>query len=251
MPSGPCHPALCAALVAAGVLGACGGGGSGPVDASADTSIDSSPGTCSDVTFAGEVIDWDATNAAFCGVFKAALAVRGQPARTDDTNPNGRFGLCIPQTAETLVDVTYSADASQCSSQPGTYSGGAVLVAERAVIDAGAAFSARVMTVARQATMFTQLGHPYNAAQGQLIVHVVGPPHAVTLSTASHDPAQQFNGAAWEPVIGSAGPGSDVWFPNIDLAGGPVTATVAAGATGSVTVTLAPGAFTYVTVVSG
>src|ERR1041384_860740 len=99
--------AVLAALAILGANGACGGGGTQPADATPDTP----PGTCTDTSFAGEVIDWDATNAVFCGVFNAKLTVRGQATRTDQTNPNGRFGLCIPHQAETLVDVVYSADA--------------------------------------------------------------------------------------------------------------------------------------------
>jgi hypothetical protein len=208
------------------------------------------PGTCSDVSFAGEIIDWDSTNAAFCGVFNAKLTAGGQPTQTDATNPNGRFGLCIAHQAETRVEVAYSADASQCATQPGTYSGGAVVVGEQAVIDTGVMFSARAMTSARMATMFAAIGQPYNPGQGQLVVHVAGTPRAVSLSTVNHSAAQQFNGTTWEPVAGSAAPGSDVLFPNVDVTGGPVTVSVAGGAVGATAVTLDAGMFTYVTVVA-
>jgi hypothetical protein len=243
--------AAVATLAALAVLGACGDGGTKPSDASPDTPVDTSPGTCSAVAFAGEIIDWDATNAAFCGVFNAKLTVRGQTTQTDQTSPNGRFGLCIAHQAETLVDVAYSLDASQCALQPGTYSTSAVLIGEQAVIDTGTMFSARVMTAARMTTMFTAIGQPYNAAQGQLVVHVAGTSRAVSLSTANHAAAQQFNGTAWEPVAGSAAPGSDVVFPNIDLGGGAtVTVSVAGGAVGTTMVTLEAGKFTYLTVVA-
>jgi len=232
------------------VLGACGDGGAMPADARPDTPIDTPLGTCTEVSFAGEVIDWDATNAAFCGVFGAKLTVRAQAARTDTTNPNGRFGLCLERQAETLVDVVFSADASQCGTQPGTYSNPGVLVAQQAVIDGGAMFSARAMTSARMATMFTAIGQPYNAGQGQLVIHVTGTPRAVSLSTVNHSAAQQFNGSAWEPVLGSAAPGTDVFFPNVDVSGGPVTVSVAGGAIGASAVTLQAGVLTYLTVIA-
>jgi hypothetical protein len=233
-----------------GALCACGDGGGKPADASPDTPIDMAPGSCGDVAFAGEIIDWDATNTAFCGVFNATLTVRGQATQTDQTNPNGRFGLCIAHQAETLVDVAYSGDASQCSTAPGIYIGSAVLVGEQAVIDAGGLFSARAMTAARRATMFAAIGQPYNAGQGQLVVHVAGTPRAVSLSTLNHSAAQQFNGTSWEPVAGAAAPGSDVLFPNIDVSGGAVTVGVAGGAVGTTAVTLEPGVFTYLTVIA-
>jgi hypothetical protein len=151
-------------LDALAALGACGDGGAKPADASPDTPIDTPPGTCTEVSFAGEVIDRDATNAAFCGVFGAKLTVRAQPARTD--------------------------------------------------------------------------------------IHVAGTPRAVSLSTVNHSAAQQFNGSVWEPVLGSAAPGTDVLFPNVDVSGGPVTVSVAGGAIGATAVTLEAGVFTYLTVIA-
>ncbi len=241
-----------ATLGALAVLGACGDGGARPTDASLDTPIDMAPGTCADadVLFTGEIIDWDWTNMQQCGVNRATLMVRGQTARIDSTNPNGRFELCLAHQAETIVDFTFSMNASECDTHPGTYPGRGVLIAEQAVIDAGGAFSARAMTAERMATMFTAIGQPYNAAQGQLVVHVAGTPHVVSLSTMNHGAAQQFNGTTWEPAPVTGAVGSYVWFPNVDLGGGPVTVSVAGGAVGATAVTLEAGAFTYLTVIA-
>jgi hypothetical protein len=241
-----------ATLGALAALGACGDSGAKPADASPDTPIDMAPGTCAgaDVFFTGEVIDWDWTNTQQCGVNQAMLTVRGQPTRTDGTNPNGRFELCIAHQAESIVDFTFSVNASECDTHPGTYPGRGVLVAEQAVIDAGAVFSARAMTAERMATMFTAIGQPYNAAQGQLVVHVAGTPRVVSLSTMNHSAAQQFNGTSWEPAPATGAVGSYVFFPNVDLGGGAVTVSVAGGAVGATAVTLEAGVFTYLTVVA-
>jgi hypothetical protein len=235
--------ALSTAFAAAGALGACGDSGAKPADAA----VDVAPGACTDTTFAGEIIDWDATSAEFCGVFKARLSARGQTGRTDDTSPNGRFGLCIPQEPQSLVDVSFSTEASQCAKQVGSYTDRVVLVADQALIDAGVMFSARVMTPDRHAMMFTAIGAPSDPAKAQLVIHIAGTPHEVSLSAVSHDAAQQFNGTTWEPVAGSAAPGSDVLFPNVDPAASPVTVTVG-GAVVATGIALEAGVFTYVTV---
>jgi hypothetical protein len=241
-----------ATLGALAVLGACGDGGARPTDASLDTPIDMAPGTCAgaDVLFTGEIIDWDWTNMQQCGVKQATLIVRGQTARTDSTNPNGRFDkFCIARQVETVVDLTFSMNASECGTDSRTYSGRGVLVAEQAVIAAGGFFSARAMTPERMATMFTAIGQPYNAAQGQLVVHVAGTLRVVSLSTMNHGATQQFNGTTWEPAPVTGAVGSYVWFPNVDLGGGPVTVSVA-GAVGATAVTLEAGVFTYLTVIA-
>jgi hypothetical protein len=220
-------------------LPACGGGG-----ATQDASIDMPAGTCgANVVFTGDVIDWDATTDNFCGVFNAKLTVRGQSTQTDDTNPNGRFELCVPRQAQTQIDVTHSADPSQCVAVSGAYVGRGVLIAEQAVIDANGVFSARALTQARQDAMFTQIGQPYSGSKAQLVVHVNGTARAVSIS-AAHATAQRFNGTAWA----AGDTGSDVLFPNVDP--GAVQVTVAGGATGAGTVTLEAGAYTYLSVIA-
>jgi hypothetical protein len=237
------HLAIAAQLTAlAGLsLSACGGGG-----ATQDASIDMPPGSCgANVVFTGDVVDWDATTNNFCGVFNARLTVRGQSAQTDDTNPNGRFELCVPHQAQTPVDVTHSADPSQCLGVNGAYVGRGVLLAEQDVIDASGGFSARALTQARQDAMFTQIGQPYSGSKAQLVVHVNGTPRPVSISaSAAHAAVQRFNGTAWA----AGDTGSEVFFPNVDP--GAVQITVAGGATGAGTVTLEAGAYTYLSVIA-
>lgn len=243
---------VCPASIAPGAvalalaLGACGDDGATHKDASPDVPIDMPSGMCGSGTFfTGELIDWDWTLTKACGVFNSTLTVRGQTAPGDTTSPNGRFELCVPHQAQTLVDVVHSTSASPCAGVTGSYPVPAILVADQAVIDANGLFSARAMTQARQDAMFTQIGPPYNANRAQLVVHVDGTPRQVSIpASVTHDATQRFDGTAW-----SAGDtGSDVFFPNV--APGSVQVTVMGGAIGATTVTLESGKFTYLTVIA-
>jgi hypothetical protein len=221
-------------------LAACGGGDSNPDCCVADTP----PGPCgAGQFFTGELVDWDTTSADFCGVFNSRLTLRGAQSPVDMSRPNGRFELCVPSQALGLVDVMHATAASPCVGVTGSYPVRAVLVAQQAVIERNAAFSARAMTQARQDAMFTQIGQPYDAAKAQLVVHVVGPSRAVSIS-ASHAAAQQYNGTAWE----AGNTGSEVLFPNVTP--GAAQVSVAGGAIGTATVTLEAGAYTYLTVIT-
>ena len=223
-------------------LGACGPDGGNP-DA-ADTPIDMPPGRCGTATFfTGEIIDWNTTNSSFCGVFNSKVTSRDQPSQTFNTNPNGRFELCVPHQAQSLVDVMHSAAASPCVGVTGSYPVRGILVAVQAVVDMNGVFSARAMTQGTQDAMFTQIGQAYSASKAQLVVHVDGTPRAVSIS-AAHAATQAFDGTRW--LAGDTG--SDVLFPNVDP--GSVQVSVAGGAIGTGTVTLEAGAYTYITVIA-
>jgi hypothetical protein len=239
--------AMAAALAAAG----CGGGGNGT---SVDARIDAPPGPCGDnAEFTGENVDWDSTasDTGFCGVQGAKWTVRGDATATgtSTTPPNGRFVLCVPHQAQTVVDITPPAAISGCIHADGTpYPRRGIAIASDAVIAAGGAFSARAMTQTREAAMFTQIGAAYSATQAQLVVHVDGTPRAVSIS-ANHAAAQQFDGTSWQTAPDRDAPvGSDVLFPNVDP--GTVTITVTGGAVGSTTLSLEPDRFTYVAVIA-
>jgi hypothetical protein len=237
-----CDRRVLAVLLAASsaALGACSDGNGMPKDSMPDMPIDSMCGA--GTFFTGEIIDWDSTDAKFCGVYNSKLTVFGQSAPADTSRPNGRFELCVPHQALTEVDVAHGTNQSQCTTPAGVYPVRAVLFAEQAVIDAGGRFSARAMTQQRQDDMFTAIGVPYSAAKAQLVVHVDGAQRQVAISAAAaHDTTQKFDGAAWA----AGDTGSDVFFPNVDP--GSVQIAVTGNATGSpVTVTLAAGAYTYV-----
>jgi hypothetical protein len=193
------------------------------------------------------MVDWDSTDARFCGIAGATWTVRGDPTRTLTTPPNGRVQLCVPHRAQTVVDVTPPAGGSPCPGLFGmpmnTYRLEAVAIAPEAVLAAGGLFSTRAMVESRMLSMAAQIGEPLAADHGQLFVHVTGAPHAVAIS-AGHAATQRFDGAGWA----AGDTGSDVFFPNVML-GAPVAVSVAGGAVGADSYTLEPGKLTYLGVV--
>jgi len=228
---------LCAAA------GACSDGNGTPVDATPTVDIDN--GSCGDqLRFTGELIDWDSTDASFCGVPNAEVEVAG--GAMDSTAPNGRFDLCVPRDAATVaLDVTPPATASGCITQPGTYTLPAIAVATKAVVLAGGFWSGRMITGERQVTFFQQAGVTFDAAKAHVIVHVEGTPRGVAIA-ATHGPAQAFSGTAW--AAGETG--KDVFFPNVDVASGSTSLMVVGGAIGTGSIPLVPGKLTMVSVLA-
>jgi hypothetical protein len=223
-------------------LGACGGGNDTPHDAAPDVP----PGMCgAEATLSGEMIDWDSTETAFCGVAGAVWTVHGDASRTKTTPPNGRLAICLAHQAQTILDVTPPSSGSQCPGVSGTYPLAGVAILPDVVLAAGATFSVRAMVQSRMDSMSTQIGTPINLADGQLYVHVQGTPRAVSISTR-HSPTQRFDGTTWA----AGDTGSDVFFPNVGIDTGPVTVSVAGDAIGTGSYTLEPGKMTYLTVVT-
>jgi hypothetical protein len=196
-------------------------------------------GPCgADVLATGEIVDWDSTDASFCGVFGATFQVHGDATRHATTAPNGRFKLCIAPAPTTRIDITPPSAASQCTVPSSSYTVPGILVADRAVLASGALISARAFTVMRAPAF------GYDATKAQVFVHVEGTPRAVSV-TGTHDAPQAFTGA-WA----AGDTGANVFFPNVDPAPGSTTIAVAGGATGAGAAPLAAGTFTYVTVVT-
>ena len=227
-------------------LGACGGGNDTPHDAGPDMAS----GMCgAEATLSGEMIDWDSTETNFCGVAGAVWTVRGDVSRTKTTPPNGRLAMCLAHQAQTVLDVTPPTGGSQCPGLFGmpmnTYPLAAVAILPDAVLAAGARFSVRAMVQSRMTSMATQIGAPFDSSAGQLYVHVDGPARQVSIS-AGHAATQQFDGTRWA----AGDTGSDVFFPNVAIAGGAVAVSVSGGAVGTGSYTLEAGKMTYLTVVT-
>lgn len=217
----------CSALV----LGACGDDGAAPRDA---TTPDIDNGTCgSMLRFTGEYVDWD-SGTAFCGVFGARFQPPGGGAPSS-TAPNGRFDLCLPDAPTTLVDITPPTAASACTKSPQTYTLPALAVANKAVIAAGGMWSGRAFGMARQAI---------DPAKAQVLVHVNGTPPALSI-TATHGPTQAMMTDTWAP----GDTGHDVFFPDVDPAGGSTTLS-ASGAIGAGTIPLVAGKMTNLTIIA-
>lgn len=195
------------------LLVACGGcgddGGNGPIDAPITVDIDN--GSCGDqLRFTGEYVDWDSAEATFCGIFDALFEVQGGNGSMDTTAPNGRFDQCISGTDPvTLLDITPSADNSQCADPPSPYPLGGIAVANAAMLRAGGFWSGRNFTTAREAS----LGVTLDPAKGHVFVHVDGPARTVALA-AAHDAVQTL-----------ATGGTDLFFPNVDVGTTALTAT--------------------------
>ncbi|MBA3537992.1 MAG: hypothetical protein H0T79_00035 [Deltaproteobacteria bacterium] len=226
------------------VLVACSddGGTTGPRDAPL-VPVDIDNGSCGDqLRFTGELVDWDSSEASFCGVFEALFQVQGD-GNMDTTAPNGRFDLCIPRSqAVTRIDVTPSTTASQCTQPSSTYTLPVLAVANRDVILAGAMFSARAFTTDRQASFFTAVGAAFDPTKAQVLVHVAGTPRAVSLEAAHA--AAQAHATTWAP----GDTGLDVAFPNVDVGTGTTNLAVAGGAVGTGAIPLVAGTLTVVTV---
>lgn len=219
-----------AALIA--VVGACGSGNN-----SHDAAV-LGDGRCgAELDFTGEIVDWDATDAMFCGVFGATLTMHDDSSRTDKTNPNGRFELCIPRAARTRLDLVPPTSTSGCSAG-GAYVVPGIVVADQNVIGSGTLFSARMIGMTRAGSMF-------DPTKAVVFVHNEGVVHSVT-SSASHGGALAWDGAQWKP----GDSGVNVVFPNTDIGSGTTQIGVGTGtAIGTGSVPVEPGKFTYVTIV--
>jgi hypothetical protein len=242
-------------LLALVALSACSDPNVKPIDASTDgpKTIDAravDAGVCgADVPFTGELIDWDSTDATFCGVFNATLKVRGStnPLETHMTPPNGRVVMCVPNTTGTgtLIDITVPTGNSPCLGMTSGYAiRGIAWVnpAVEAMLGATNVFSARAFTTTRQTSFYTQIGAAYDPTKGGLYVHVVGATHDVAID-AAHDAAQSYNGTTWA----AGATGGDVFFPNV--APGMAKITAITGVTGTDNVPIEANALTYVTIV--
>lgn len=225
------------------LLAACSDGSNHPKDAAIDAPPDAPPdaGPCpANRFFTGELVDWDSNETtAFCGIFMATFQVSGDPTRTNATNPNGRFQLCLAAATTTRVDMTPPTAQSECTTPLSTYSMPGIAIADAAVIASGQLFSMRDFTVARQPS----LGVTLDGAKGHVFVHVDMTAQPVSI-TATHDTTQFFDGTAWNTTGPTA---ANVFFPNVPA--GMTTVSMTGGAIGSGDVPVEAGKITYVTLV--
>ena len=85
----------------------------------------------------------------------------------------------------------------------------------------------------------------FDMAKAHVMVHVDGQKRAVAI-LATHATAQAFSGTTW--AAGETG--SDVLFPNVDVASGSTMLTVVGGAIGTGSIPLQAGKLTMVTVLA-
>lgn len=197
-----------------------------------------------DMEFTGEIVDWDATDAMFCGVFMATVTAHSDATRTNKSNPNGRFDVCLPRAATAQVDITPPVAASMCGAA-GIYQIPGIMIANQQVIGTMKLFSARMLGMNRLTPFFTGVGVTYDPAKATVFVHVEGTSHPVTIS-AAHDTTLAWSGTAW--AAGDSG--VDVVFPNTDVGSGTTMVGVTGGsAIGTGAIPVVANTFTYVTIV--
>jgi hypothetical protein len=219
-----------------------------PAETKTDAPATGGDGMCgTEDFFTGEIVDWDSTDANFCGVFQATFTVANNTTITNLTNPNGRFQLCIPQAGQTVVNITPPTAASQCNPSVGLYEIPGMAIATHAVIATGQEISTRAIGMNRVTPFFSEFGITPDPAKAIVFVHVDGTAGSVVVG-AAHDQPLEFDGSAW----GSGDSGVNVVFPNV-VVGSPATTSVAftdGSGIGGGTFPVAANTFTYVTLVA-
>src|SRR5476649_358102 len=104
------------------LLHACGDDGGKHVDAPA-----------AQLELQGEIVDWDETDATFCGVKGAKLTVRTDTTLTETTPPNGRIDMMVPGDASVQIDVVPPTTMSECATGIGLYTLPSIIVTGSAV----------------------------------------------------------------------------------------------------------------------
>lgn len=215
-----------------------------PVDAAV-----AGDGECgTDDLFTGEIVDWDSTDAAFCGVLGATMEVHGDPSRTASTagHPNGRFQLCIAPATQTQVDITPPTDVSQCAPSIGLYQIPGMAIATHAVIASGQLNSLREIGMNRVMPFFSANGITLDPSKALVFVHVDGTPGSI-ISSAVHDPPVAFDGMTWA----AGDTGVYVVFANSDVSTGTSVVGFTDGSgIGGGTVPVAANTFTYINLVA-
>ena len=190
----------------------------------------------------GEIVDWDETDALFCGVLGAKLTAHTDATLTDTTNANGRIDMMVPGDASVQIDVVPPPTLSECVPGVGLYTLPGIIMTGSAVIDSGQTVSYRMIGMNRIQPLFSGLGVTLDAGKAIVFAHVAGTQKPVT-SSAAHDTALAWSGTAW--AAGAIG--VDVVFPNTAVG---TTMVDAGGALGAGTVPTVAGTFTYVTLVA-
>ena len=220
--------------VVVGALPACGDDGGKTADAAAEQ-----------VTFTGEMIDWDSDHAgAFCGVYNVSLVEHGNAANTDKTAPNGRMVMMVPDENTVRIDVTPPATASQCATGIGLYQLPGIIITGKGQLDSGKDNSFRMIGMTRLTAWYSQFGLTYDPAKVIVFVHVEGTPVAVKSSATSDAPVANTE-AAW--AAGSTG--QNVVFPNTAV-GTSAISLDGVTALNAQTVPTVAGTITYITLVN-
>jgi len=181
------------------------------------------------MTFTGELVDWDSGSSGFLGIFSANFTLRSNPTFTDMTAPNGRFEMCIP-SMDGLVDVTPVSGSGYVSG---------VVVVSRAVLASQPLQSYRSFKDLRAQDF------GFSPSLAQVYVHVHGAARTVTASAVPGS-MHRFDGTAWA----AGNTGNDIYLANVPVMSQTNLVVTGGAVTGPTTIPLSAGAFTYVTLVA-
>lgn len=204
-----------------------------PVDAEIDAP-DGPPGRCpGELFFTGGYFAWDSTGQ-IPGINASTWTVRGQPARTDESSPNGRVELCLEPTALSTIDATTADHVA------------AIYVALPAVFEpANTSFDVKGITTARAATFYASLGLTFDMNAGHVLIEKKGSPIPLTLSAGGTAFAvDDVNDNSW--TAGNSG--GLVLFANVPLGAGTTTLSSTSTFIGPTTLPLEAGKLTITTI---
>jgi hypothetical protein len=179
-----------------------------------------------EVTFTGELLDWDSNDTTFMGVPGVTFSIGAVSAKTA---PNGRFVLCIP-AMDGVVDVAPAA---------GQYRFDGSIVAERLVLGLQPIQSYRSLSQTRALDLGVSLD------KAHVFVHVDGAARTVTASAAPGI-QQVFDGAAWS----DGDTGQNIFLGNIEPAATTTLSVTGGDSLGGGEIPLTAGEFTFVTVIA-
>src|SRR3954471_7623299 len=129
------------------------------------------------IAFEGEYVDWDSSDASFCGIFNATWTSHDDASVSDVSNPNGRIEMMLPGSSRMRVDISAPSQTSECSTPPGAmYAVPGIAIIDHAVFDAGGEYSARAFSTTRE------VAFGFDATKAHVMVHVDGAAGAVSLS---------------------------------------------------------------------
>jgi len=185
-----------------------------------------------EMTFTGELLDWDSGGSVgFLGVKGATVVIPTDTTKQDVTAPNGRWELCVAPKDD--VAEMFPATGSD-------YIKGRIVVWKN--IQAGVpTLSLRTFKTARAADF------GFDATQAHVFVHVLGGERTVAMTSAfTPQTMQTFANGAWT----AGNTGTDLYFGNINpLVSGDASISVSGGDwTGPTTFPIAMGEFTFVTI---
>lgn len=219
----------------------------GDPDAAVDAT-DGPPARCPGQIFVtGEYTTWGSTPDQYKGIANAQWSARPPSTASDTTNPNGRVELCVAPEVVSVLDVTGGESAIDGSSDTLTGYLDAIFVADPAVYASAAnTFVAKGLTADEAAAFYAAEGPMFDPTKAQVLIHIQGPPVALTLDQLSLRFAlTDENDTSWE----NDGTGYLVLFTNVSVGSNQVILTSSPSSfTGPTTLPVEAGVLTFTSI---